>query len=140
MMKQLQKQAVAVAEGDLAMTELGIEDSQAALENAKQNCMEVDLQTEVKELQPVLAELIRLQAEMDQIRQGSNADLSVPLVYLVTRLEEEAIVDETEKAYCDEKMAKTEEKKAELEHDYMAGLIQSLGALVDAAAFPAADK
>ena len=34
---------VALAEGDLAMTEQGIEDSHAALENAKQNCMEIVL-------------------------------------------------------------------------------------------------
>merc|ERR1719464_1132291 len=36
---------------------------------------------------------------------------------LITRLEEEANADATEKAYCDEQLAKTEEKKAELEHD-----------------------
>jgi len=40
--------AVAVAQSDLAMTEIGLEDSQVALENAKQSCMEVDLQKEMK--------------------------------------------------------------------------------------------
>jgi chromosome segregation ATPase len=36
---------------------------------------------------------------------------------LITKLESEASSEATEKAYCDEQMAKTEEKKAELEHD-----------------------
>jgi len=36
---------------------------------------------------------------------------------LIAKLEAEASSDATEKAYCDEQMAKTEEKKAELEHD-----------------------
>merc|ERR1712048_625191 len=36
---------------------------------------------------------------------------------LITKLEEEAKADATEEAYCDEQLAKTEEKKADLEHD-----------------------
>merc|ERR1719471_403119 len=36
---------------------------------------------------------------------------------LITKLEAEAGSEATEKAYCDEQMAKTDEKKAELEHD-----------------------
>merc|ERR1719163_2056185 len=36
---------------------------------------------------------------------------------MIAKLEEEAANDATEKAYCDEEMAKTEAKKAELEGD-----------------------
>merc|ERR1719265_261235 len=36
---------------------------------------------------------------------------------MIAKLEKEAEDDATEKAYCDEEMAKTEEKKAELEED-----------------------
>merc|ERR1719409_163906 len=36
---------------------------------------------------------------------------------MVSKLEKEAEDDATEKAYCDEEMAKTEAKKAELEDD-----------------------
>ena len=53
------------------MTEISPEDSQAELEDAKQNCMEVALQEAVKEHQLELAELTR---PKDKIRQGTNAD------------------------------------------------------------------
>merc|ERR1719311_1916759 len=36
---------------------------------------------------------------------------------LITKLEAEAKAEATEKAWCDEQMAKTEEKKSELEED-----------------------
>jgi len=36
---------------------------------------------------------------------------------LIAKLQAEAGAEATEKAYCDEQMAKTEEKKGELEHD-----------------------
>jgi len=36
---------------------------------------------------------------------------------LIAKLQAEAVADATEKAYCDEQLAKTEEKKEELEHD-----------------------
>jgi len=48
---------------------------------------------------------------------------------LITRLEKEADADATEKAYCDEQMAKTEAKKAELE-----GVIAKLTAKIDQSA------
>merc|ERR1719243_437700 len=48
---------------------------------------------------------------------------------LITRLEKEAAAEATEKAYCDEQMAKTEAKKAELEDD-----IAKLTAKIDKAA------
>merc|ERR1719230_1572760 len=36
---------------------------------------------------------------------------------MIAKLEQEAQAEASEKAYCDEQMAKTEEKKAELEED-----------------------
>jgi chromosome segregation ATPase len=48
---------------------------------------------------------------------------------LITRLEKEADADATEKAYCDEQMAKTEAKKSELE-----GVIAKLTAKIDQSA------
>merc|ERR1719367_1503897 len=48
---------------------------------------------------------------------------------LITRLEAEAGSEATEKAYCDEQLAKTEEKKGELESD-----ISKLKAKIDQAA------
>merc|ERR1719265_1311268 len=48
---------------------------------------------------------------------------------MITKLEEEAANDATEKAYCDEEMAKTEAKKAELEGD-----VETLTSKIDRAA------
>jgi len=48
---------------------------------------------------------------------------------MITKLEEEAANDATEKAYCDEEMAKTEAKKAELEGD-----VETLSSKIDRAA------
>lgn len=48
---------------------------------------------------------------------------------MITKLEEEAANDATEKAYCDEEMAKTEAKKSELDSD-----VESLTSKIDRAA------
>merc|ERR1719265_991846 len=48
---------------------------------------------------------------------------------MITKLEEEAANDATEKAYCDEEMAKTEAKKSELDGD-----VESLTSKIDRAA------
>jgi chaperonin cofactor prefoldin len=48
---------------------------------------------------------------------------------MISKLEEEAANDATEKAYCDEEMAKTEAKKAELEGD-----VETLTSKIDRAA------
>merc|ERR1719367_1951690 len=48
---------------------------------------------------------------------------------LIARLEADAGVEATEKAYCDEQLAKTEEKKGELQYD-----ISKLTAKIDKAA------
>merc|ERR1719265_904978 len=48
---------------------------------------------------------------------------------MITKLEQEAANDATEKAYCDEEMAKTEAKKAELEGD-----VETLTSKIDRAA------
>jgi len=48
---------------------------------------------------------------------------------MITKLEEEASNDATEKAYCDEEMAKTEAKKSELEGD-----VETLTSKIDRAA------
>merc|ERR1712048_518392 len=45
---------------------------------------------------------------------------------MIAKLEKEADADATEKAYCDEEMAKTEEKKADLE-----GTVSKLTAKID---------
>merc|ERR1712066_1188046 len=48
---------------------------------------------------------------------------------MIAKLESEAQAEATEKAYCDEQIAKTEEKKAELEED-----ISKLTAKIDSVA------
>merc|ERR1719401_1110493 len=48
---------------------------------------------------------------------------------MITKLEQEAEKEATEKAYCDEQMSKTEAKKAELE-----GVMESLTSKIDKAA------
>merc|ERR1712032_1002472 len=53
---------------------------------------------------------------------------------LITRLEKEAVADATEKAYCDEEMAKTEAKKSDLEDD-----IAKLTSKIDQAAARSAE-
>jgi len=53
---------------------------------------------------------------------------------LIVRLESEASADATEKAYCDEQMAKTEAKKSELE-----GVIAKLNSKIDQAAAKSAE-
>jgi len=54
---------------------------------------------------------------------------------MIAKLEKEAEEDATEKAYCDEEMAKTEAKKAELEDD-----ISKLSAKIDKAAATSAKR
>merc|ERR1711865_765664 len=55
------------------------------------------------------------------MKYGSGADVFAKIKGLVTdmiaKLEGEAEEDATEKAYCDEEMKKTEDKKSELEED-----------------------
>merc|ERR1719215_1157578 len=55
------------------------------------------------------------------MKYGNGADVFAKIKGLITdmiaKLEREAEEDATEKAYCDEQMAKTEEKKSELEDD-----------------------
>merc|ERR1712032_161625 len=53
---------------------------------------------------------------------------------LIARLEKEAAADAAEKAYCDEEMAKTEEKKTDLEDD-----IAKLTSKIDQAAARSAE-
>ena len=55
------------------------------------------------------------------MKYGSGADVFAKIKGLVSdmiaKLKKEAEEDATEKAYCDEEMKKTEDKKAELEED-----------------------
>jgi len=63
------------------------------------------------------------------VKYGGGADVFAKIKGLVSdmiaKLEKEAEDDATEKAYCDEEMAKTEEKKGELEED-LAKLVAKL--------------
>ena len=53
---------------------------------------------------------------------------------MITKLEEEAANDATEKAYCDEEMAKTEAKKADLEGTLIASTEQKASKMKEAMA------
>jgi len=53
---------------------------------------------------------------------------------MITKLEDEADAEATEKAWCDEQIAKTEEKKVDLESD-----IAKLTAKIDVASAKSAD-
>jgi chromosome segregation ATPase len=87
--------------------------------------------TALNQLASKIATLVHYQAAAGE---DPFAKVKEMLSEMIAKLEKEASAEATEKAYCDEEMAKTEKKKGELEED-----VDKLSSRIDKAAARSAD-